>query len=356
MMESPKQSATNTEHTFPYKPSLVNRFSDWVERLPGASWSYYLGSWLMLVAAQNLVLWLDGADPLRTYHVAQAFLAGATVLLLGLFLFFDQRAAKALSLIRPVLTIEEPAYRELSFRLTRLPLGGPLVAALVTLGVILLSEVTGTPYWFEPLSGFPASLYFLRVVYFICWGVFGAFIYQTLHRLVLISRIYTQHTTINLYRKKPLYALSNLLALSAISLTVLPLGFLLSNNLTDISLLEPSTIILMLVIQVIAFLSFLWPQLGIHRLQRDEKDKLLDEVNQRYVMAFQELHTRVDQGNLEETSDLSAVITSLEKELKSVKDIAIWPWDTETLRWLVTALLLPIGFMFLRMIFERIFS
>jgi hypothetical protein len=356
MMESPVQSSTNIEQNILYKPSLINRFSDWVERLPGASWSYYLSLWIVLIGAQILVLWLDGPDPLQNYHIAQAFLAGATVFLLGSFLYFDRRAETAFSLIKPVLTIDEAAYGELSFRLTRLPFLGPLVAALITIVLMLLSEAVGTPYWFEPLLGFPASLYFLRAIYFICWGVFGAFIYQTLHRLSLISRIYTQHTSINLFRRKPLYALSNLLALSAISLTVLPLGFFLANNLTDISLLEPATIILVLAIQLIAFLSFLWPQLGIHRLQRDEKDKLIDEVNQRYQMVFHELHERVDQGKLKETGDLSSTLTLLEKELKSVKAIPIWPWDPETLRWLVTALVLPIGGIILRMIFERIFG
>jgi hypothetical protein len=73
-------------------------------------------------------------------------------------------------------------------------------------------------------------------------------------------------------------------------------------------------------------------------------------------MVFQELHERVDQGKIKETGDLSSTLTLLEKELKRVKAIPIWPWDPETLRWLVTALVLPIGGIILRMVFERIFG
>jgi hypothetical protein len=355
-MQSPAETSRDLNHPKLYRPSGLNLLSDWVKRLPGPSWSYFLGFWLILIVVQFIFLWLDGADPFKAYHIAQAFMVGAAVFLLGLFLYFDQKTAKAVSLIRPVLLLEEEEFEDLTYRLTRLPLGGPLIAALITIGVLLLSEAAGTPYWLEALLTYPRSLYFQRVVYFVCWGVFGAFIYQTLHRLGLISRIYSQYTSINLYRKKPLYALSNLTALSAVSLTVLPLGFFLANNLTDLSVLDPATIILLLVIQSVAFLSFLWPQLGIHRLQRDEKDKLLDEINQRYERVFEELHKRVDQGNLADTSDLSSVMTLLETELKSVKAIPIWPWDPETFRWLVTALVLPIGIMILQSILQRVFS
>ena len=335
-----------------HRASGINYLSSWIQRLPGASWHYYLGLWLLLVIAQLLLLSLDGADPFRAYRLPAAFLSGATVLLLGLFHYFDLRAGHALKSTRPILTVDDATYEELLFRLTRLPLGRPLVAGLVSVGLMLLVEALDAPYWLEPFQEYANSVYFLRVIYLICWALFGAFIYQTLHRLRLIHIIYTRHTRVNLLGESPLYPLSDLLALSAVSLTALPIAFFLANNLTDMSVLDPATIILLLAIQAIAFVSFLWPQLGIHRLQRLEKNRLLYEVRQRCQTVFQELNRRVDQGNLGDSSDLNSTMTLLEKELESVEAISIWPWDPETMRWLVTALVLPIAVMLLQLILQ----
>jgi hypothetical protein len=126
--------------------------------------------------------------------------------------------------------------------------------------------------------------------------------------------------------------------------------------MSSLELLPSASIIVVLAVQSIAFLSFLWPQIGIQRMQREEKDRLLDEVNLRYEKTFLELHKRIDNGELENSSNLNVTLTILEKELKSVKGISIWPWEPETLRWLVTALVLPIGFMILQLILQRIFS
>lgn len=337
-----------------YRPSLINKLSRRVTQLPGPSASFYIGLGAALVIAQMVVLWVEGANPLQTFHIAQAFLVGAIAFMLASFQYFDFRTATAMSQTRPALTIAEAEYRELEFRLTTLPAGRPFVSAVVSIGILLLSERFGTPYWLEPLAPYPISMLFVRFIYIVSWGVFGVLVYQTLHRFALINRIYSQYTQINLFRKQPLYALSNLTAWMAVSVTILPIGFLLSNNITDLALLDPAALIVVVGIQLIAFLSFIWPQIGIRRLQREEKDRLLDEVNQRYEKAFLELHRRIDEGELDKTQDLHATLTLLEKELARVKRMSIWPWEPETVRWLITALILPIGVMILQLILQRV--
>ena len=51
-------TANNSER--PYKPSWIDRFTDWVERLPVRSWIFYLGIGTALILVQILFLWLDG--------------------------------------------------------------------------------------------------------------------------------------------------------------------------------------------------------------------------------------------------------------------------------------------------------
>jgi hypothetical protein len=50
------------------------------------------------------------------------------------------------------------------------------------------------------------------------------------------------------------------------------------------------------------------------------------------------------------------MIITLEKEIAKIEGIPIWPWEPETMRWLLTALVLPIGFMILQLILQRAFG
>lgn len=336
--------------------SWINRLSDGVERLPGPSWTYYTGLWLALVGIQMVVLVSEGAQAGQTYHPAQAYLAGAIAFLLGMFAYLDRQALAALHAIQPVLKADAEALAQLEKRMINLPSVGAIVSFLLALGVVLLTEAVGGTYRVETLESFQTTRTFIRIVYLICWGVFGTFIYQTLHRLSLIQEIYSHWTTVNLFRRQPLYALSNVTAISAASLTILPIGFLIANRLTNIQELDAVAVAVVVVIEATAFISFLWPQFGIRRLQREAKGRLLDEVNQLYQKALRELHQRVDQGELEASEELNITFTILEREMKHVQAIPIWPWDPETLRWLITALILPLSLMVLQLVLQRLFE
>jgi hypothetical protein len=49
-----------------YPPSWVDRFIEWVKRLPVPSWLFYLLLWLALFLMANAVKWLDGSQPVGT--------------------------------------------------------------------------------------------------------------------------------------------------------------------------------------------------------------------------------------------------------------------------------------------------
>lgn len=211
---------------------------------------------------------------------------------------------------------------------------------MVTIGLVLLSVYLGEPYRLEALDNFLISAFLLRLFYLVCWWVFGVFLYHTIHQLSMINRIYSNHTHINLFRMKPLYAFSSVSALTAGGLTVLPYGFLIVNQVEE---LELASLVLMLLVQLIAIVTFIWPQLGIHGPQVAEKERLLDEANQRFKATIRELHKRVDDQKLEKITELNMAVTTLEKEINILRKIPTWPWQPETVRWLTTALLLPLG-------------
>jgi hypothetical protein len=50
-----------------YPPSWLDRFTQWVERLPGRSWMFYPALGLILAFISTAVNWADGTYPIGTF-------------------------------------------------------------------------------------------------------------------------------------------------------------------------------------------------------------------------------------------------------------------------------------------------
>ena len=336
-----------------YSASWVDRFTDWVERLPGPGWSYYLGLGLLLFVLQFIALWIEGIFPNGTIDPAQLFLAGSIPYMLALIHYFDERAITALAKMRPAMKTNDEEYLALEYKLATLPALPAILAGFVGISCIFLLEaISGGPYRLEALEAFPISAVLFRILYFILWGAFGTIVYHTFHQLNLIGRIYTQFTRINLFRLKTLYAFSYLTALTAVGLALLPIGFLIANPWATWS--DPAVFGAVLTVQIIALATFIWPQFGIHRLQVEEKERLLEDANQRFESMIQVIHQKVDGGKLEGAMDLNMTVSSLQTEIKMIENIPTWPWNPETIRLLITALALPLGVWLIQLILGRL--
>jgi hypothetical protein len=149
---------------------------------------------------------------------------------------------------------------------------------------------------------------------------------------------------------KPLYAFSSVTALTAVSSTVIPYAWAAING----TLSDPIAIGMTLPFTILAFASFVWPLLGLHRLLVEEKERLLDEAALRFEAAIVELHQRMDSGKLEGMTDMNMAIASLELEQNALNRIPTWPWQPETVRWLVTALVLPLGLWIIQFVLQRL--
>ncbi len=344
----------NQTGTQTYAPSWVDRITAWVAGLPGPNWSYYLGLGLVLFLVQAIVSWVEGAFPIGGFDSAQAFLAAAIPFVLALIHYFDVRAEAALVGMRLALKVTEKEYAIMLHKLTTLPVMPTLLAGLAALACVFLLEIPGEPYHREALDPFPISASLLRSLYFVCWWVFGTLVYHTVHQLRQINRTYTQHTRINLFRMKSLYAFSNLSALTAGSLAAIPYAWLFAHQATELIREDPVVLIFYLIVTSFAVVTFLWPQLGIHRLQVAEKERMLDEAHVRFEAIILELHQRVDNGNLEGIGELHTVLASLETERSALDRVPTWPWEPEVLRLLITALALPLGLWFIQIVLQRV--
>ncbi|UCF61826.1 MAG: hypothetical protein JSV37_03855 [Anaerolineaceae bacterium] len=349
-----KISPTREDKFQAYSPSWINRLTAWVSRLPGTSWMYYLGLGVVLFLIPSIVNWSEGVLPSGSFLPVQGFMPGVIGFFLAMFHYLDKRAGVSLAAMRPALKVSEGEYQELNYRLTNLPAGMTLIASLITLAIILFTEFVDDPYHIEVLNISPVSTNLFRLIYFFGWWVLGAYLYHAIHQLRLINRIYTQHTRVNLFRMKPLYAFSNLSALTAGSIAMVLYGWMAVAP--GVSLADPIAFILTFIVLLIAVVIFIWPQLGIHNLQVAEKDRLLEEANQRFEAIIGELHRRVDAGELDQMNDLRVTMTNLEMELNALKGIHTWPWQSETVRWLITALVLPLGLWLIQSVFQRVLA
>jgi hypothetical protein len=342
----------NESPSRPYPPSWVNHLTGWVARRGWPSWYFYLGLWLVLVIVQVGVLWIEGAYPIGTIFPAQLFIPAMIVLFLAMIHYLDRRADAALTSLRPVLIASEEEYTQLRYQLTTMPAWPTILASLATIAVIfLLGLVTGEgESSIEVLAAAPFAESLLHVTYYVGWWVCGAFLYHSIHQLRQIDRIYTQHTRVSLFAMSPLYAFSSVTALTAVTLAIATYGWTALNpeNLSD-----PVAIVFVFLITVLALAVFAWPMLGTRRLLAKEKTQNLDRVSQRLEAVFSEMHECIDSRDVDELENLNKIVSILESERDTLEAISTWPWQPETLRVLVTALLLPLLLWIVQVILQQ---
>jgi hypothetical protein len=347
------QSADNSEAvTQLYPSSWVDRFIDWVRRLPGPSWLFYLVLWFALFLMANAVKWLDGSQLLGTIKPFYTVGASDSVYYLALMHYLKEAADAALRAFRPALTVSEAEYNRLHHQLTMLPaqsalLAGGIGGAIAALAVLFNPTVPNLYYHSSLLAiAFGAAD---AILIFAC---FGACVYQTIHQLTMVSRIHATATCINLFQPDPLYAFSGLTARTA-------MGYLLLADTAVLVMYEfmleadPLALGIMAFMMALAVVTFVVPLLGMHRRMVEEKTRLESEANQRLEAAINELHRRLDAGDLTDMTELYRAIGGLEIERDVIAQIPTWPWQPGTLRLTLSPLLLPVAVWLIQRFLER---
>lgn len=354
MTDSPAKKKSSTTHgikTLPYAPSWIDRLTGWIDKLPGSAWIYYIGLAALLLVLQASFIWAEGGFSIETFSIVHLYISIAIAAFFALTNFLDDRAEKAFEAMQNVLNVSDKKFAELEYRLTNLPSGMTILASLITVGGIYTAELIGGQYRLAELEGLPVSATLIRVIYYIGFWIMGTYFYHAIHQLRMVDEIYTKYTHVNLFRIKPLYAFSNLSAFTSGSIAVIVYGWMLVNP--DMEVNAPG-IVINIIIFLLVLVTFLWPQLGIHSLQVREKDRLIEEANQRFEKIMLEIHQSVDGGKLGRMAELNMAIMTLEIELNNLNKINTWPWQPETLRWLITALVLPLGLWLIQFVLQRV--
>jgi len=325
----------------PYKPSWIDRFTDWVEKLPVRGWVFYLGFGTALILGQILFLWLDGglnvAEELLPIIIFNGLL---TPFVLALIHHLDHQAVTALKTTRPTLEMTEPEFDELQYKLSNMPAGTTLIAGLIMLVlVILMEQVSTLPARYAALEQLPVFIIVFQIVDKSSAFLLGVFVYHTARQLRMVNAINSNYTRVSLFNLGPLQAFSKLTASTAVGLVVGIYGWMLINPEL---LADPVSLTFVGLFTIVAVAVFVWPLYGTHKLMETEKARMLHELDLRFEAAFSEFNQRFRDDDHSAMERLNGTITSLEIQYRRIAAIPTWPWRPETARFALGAIALPL--------------
>ena len=322
----------------PYPASDVDRFLSWVDGLRLPAWSFYLLLLAALIILFNGLAWIDGSLPFFTFDGYRSSVAVYPVASLALVHYLNGVARRALAAFRPALGVEESEYQRLGYMLVTLPRRGTRITLALSL-LFTAIYIFYTPYLVALFSRSPGIAVIESVVYVFCFGMIAVFIYHTIRQLRMVSRIHAAATNVNLFRRTPLYAFSNLTAQTGISLLMMNYF----GVLTDPATFENLALIgLTIGASLVAILCFVLPLRGMHNQIVAEKNRLRTECTTRLEAAIEDLYARADSQDLAEAEGLNQLLAGLVTTCSIIDQIPTWPWKPGTLMTFVSVFLLPI--------------
>ena len=323
----------------PEKPSWVDRWTGWIDRLPMPTWMFYGALFVgqgLLAAAPS---WLDGTTSTGRFLPLHLLVAFWTVLPLGLMHYLDRFAERALLTFRPVCDADDGEIQVLEHALGTMPRGPAAFAGLGGIAFLAMVYLVD-PELFQPIRS--SNLHFaIGIVELgLNFALLGALLYHTVRQLLLVTRIYGRATRLDLFRLSPLYAFSGLTARTGIAWAA---ALYLSVALFPAFLNSRLAVAFFGVQIVLVLATFAWPLLGIHGRLVAEKDHALDEIGRQLTRAVAELQGRTSAMDLSQMDALNKMVTALAAARDLLAKVPTWPWSPGTPTAVLTTLLLPVG-------------
>lgn len=329
----------------PYSPSWFDRLKGALERsrVPTRAW-YALGA-LAPVPLALAADWASGEHPFGVVLPFHVFLAVLPATVLWFTHYLDRLAGRALDQMAPKLTVAARDLESLRYQLTTLPARPTLVLALLgalSAAPIMLAVMALDPSG-ELLATFgfsyrPIPLTTFLVLASVSYSTGFVFLYHTYRQLRLIARIYREDVVVDIVDLGPIYSFSRVTALTALGIQVQADLWIVTNPQASGALVPVLSVLGLTVVAAVIFVVPLW---GIHRRIGTEKGRALvrNAVTRESLMS--DLRDGVAKDKLERVTAIKDAVLALDVEAKALASVRTWPWEPETLRLLLTAVLLP---------------
>lgn len=345
---------TTMDKERPFRPSWVDRFNNWVKRLPIRAWLFFLVVGSILVLVQILPLWLEsGLQDIELLPII-IFNGFFTPFLLGLMYLLDNQAATALNSMKPVLDTTESELEHYQYVLSNMPQRASLMSGLTMLVLaILMEQLWIAPARYAALAQLPIFTVVFQIVDKSSAFLFGVFIYHTIRQLRMVSTINSKPIRISLYNLAPLQAFSRLTASTAVGLVVGVYAWMLINP--DL-LRDPIAFGFMGLITILAVAVFVWPLFGVHRRLETEKERLLHALDSDFEALFSEFNEAFRAEDYSAIERMNGTIASLDIQRNRIEAIPTWPWRPETAQFVFAAIALPVVLAVLQFLVEQAFD
>jgi hypothetical protein len=336
-----------------FRPSWVDRLTDWIDGLPVPQWVFYLVVYVLGALLLHLASWLEGSQRFGRPQLESFLDALFLPYILALIHYLDRAASRALAKIRPLLDTTDDEFAGLRFQLTTMRAN---VVCSLTIAVILITALIGVvrPQGLLPDEGSPVAIGLLLILFALGWLTVPILLYHTVRQLRIVSILYSHVKHINLFNLQPLEALSGLAFRTALGWVIL-LNLSLLLNFVLLSRYSLTFVITLIVLELImAFLAFVLPVWDFHVKLREEKGRLREENSQRLEVALDELHRRMDEDNTAGMADFHSGIRGLLAFQTELDKVSTWPWRATTVRGLASAVFLPILLLVIQQVLVRI--
>jgi hypothetical protein len=335
----------------PYEPSLFDRLKDWVERLRVSHWAFYAGLGWLLVAVQLAALWLDPAGQLPDIAPVVVYNGLFTPFLMALIHLLDAQGVDALEAMPSVLELSEADLGRYRHRISHMPFPMASAAGAAMLGLVIGMEVlASTPTRYATLDQARLFAPVFQVVDKSSAFLFGVVIYHTVRQLRLVNVITSRHVRVDLFNLAPLRAFSRLTAHTAVGLLVGIYGWMVINpDLWE----DPLILGVIALVTLLAAAVFVWPLRNVHRLMVAAKESALHDLDLRFKATFSAFNARLDIKAFRETDELNGIISSLMIQHQRLSGVSTWPWRPNTVRFVLTAIALPLLLGVIQFLIER---
>ncbi len=322
----------------PYPRSWIDRLIQWIDRIPGPSWLFYVAALLAFALLNNAIFWVDGSLAPGSFDLVGILDSFFIVFPVALYHHLSLVAGRSFQDFRPLLTSSDAELRGLEYRLTNLPRrhGWLAVVAGTVLGIVSVQSDPAVYRLDVTSTLLPVVYQHVAQIFVIAAGL--ALIIQTIRQLRLIIELHRQASGIDLFQLAPVHAFASLTARAGIGLVI----FLVFNSLLELSNISAAPLSAIVVVGGLAVAVFVLPLLGMRNRLKAEKAQLLSVTNEAMKMTISRIHGQVNADDYENIAGLNTAMSALVVERDIIGGISIWPWEASTLRGFATTLLLPI--------------
>jgi hypothetical protein len=333
-----------------YSASWIDRLIQWINRIPGPSWLFYIALLLTGAFLNNAVRWLDGSLEVGSFIPLRVFDAGYLVIYLALYHHLKLVAGRSFQAFRPVLKAPDADLQAVEYRLTTLPRWLGWLAALLGL-VLTVGTLQAEPESFGlDVSRTLSIALFLYPFTIFTFSTTFALMIQTIRQLRLVNNLHRQATEINLFQLAPVHAFASLTSRTGIGLVI----FIVFSGLIESSNITEGNLIGLVVAGFLAIVVFTVPLIGMRNRLKVEKARLLSDTNESIQVTIGRIHHQVNSNEYEDIGGLSTALSALIVERNLIAGISTMPWEASTLRGFASTLLLPIFLWLVTTLLERL--